>query len=241
MPTRTYVARFLQGSTPLFNLYEINEFRGMEDELNYRLIQLPYGDAILSGDGTKSYVPLEISFKASIANVQIEAAGYALSNNSTSLVNNLINLLRLATQVRVFGKRFRNLTYQKAIPIITNSASSDITATYLTDDDPIDSPVLWITAETLPTATVDVNYSYQLTAESEISAVTYSKVAGYPGINISGTGLITWNSPYTINTQSILVRATDTSGNAADKLFYIPVVGGLYPSFYPTPDLYPLR
>jgi len=86
---------------------------------------------------------------------------------------------------------------------------------------------VWNTGATLSSAESGVAYSNQLSA-SDDNSITYSLISGsFPtGISLSSSGLISGTSSDTAGTNySIVIRATDSSGNYTDKAFTLLISG----------------
>ncbi len=86
---------------------------------------------------------------------------------------------------------------------------------------------VWNTGATLSSAESGVAYSNQLSA-SDDNSITYSLISGsFPtGISLSSSGLISGTSNDTAGTNySIVIRATDSSGNYTDKAFTLLLSG----------------
>ena len=86
---------------------------------------------------------------------------------------------------------------------------------------------VWNTGATLSSAESGVAYSNQLSA-SDDNSITYSLISGsFPtGISLSSSGLISGTSSDTAGTNySIVIRATDSSGNYTDKAFTLLLSG----------------
>jgi hypothetical protein len=86
---------------------------------------------------------------------------------------------------------------------------------------------VWNTGATLSSTESGVAYSNQLSA-SDDNSITYSLISGsFPtGISLSSSGLISGTSNGTAGTNySIVIRATDSSGNYTDKAFTLLLSG----------------
>ncbi len=86
---------------------------------------------------------------------------------------------------------------------------------------------VWNTGATLSSANSGVAYSNQLSA-SDDNSITYSLISGsFPtGISLSSSGLISGTSNDTAGTNySIVIRATDSSGNYTNKAFTLLISG----------------
>jgi hypothetical protein len=103
----------------------------------------------------------------------------------------------------------------------------------------VDIPIAWVTGTVLPGATVMVPYAASVFASGGNGAIVYSKVSGYSELEVTPLGLVVWPEPFSIENESITVRASDGTKHE-DRTFTIQGSGALYPSFYPGPGIYPI-
>lgn len=100
---------------------------------------------------------------------------------------------------------------------------------------------IWITpAGTIATTTINLAISEVVAASDESGTPTYQKVSGAGWLNVATNGTITGSAPSSGGTYSVVVRATDGSGNTADRTFDVVVTGGTGPAGCTNPgDLCP--
>jgi hypothetical protein len=103
-----------------------------------------------------------------------------------------------------------------------NAASGGMTCGVTDTIDPI-----WITAAgTIATTNVNLAISQVVAASDESGSPTYNKVSGAGWLNVATNGTVTGGAPASGGTYSIIVRATDGSGNTADRTFDVVVNAG---------------
>lgn len=106
-----------------------------------------------------------------------------------------------------------------------NAATGGITCGLTDTIDPI-----WVTpAGTIATTTINLAISEVVAASDESGTPTYQKVSGAGWLNVATNGTITGSAPSSGGTYSVVVRATDGSGNTADRTFDVVVTGGTGP------------
>ncbi len=107
-----------------------------------------------------------------------------------------------------------------------NAASGGMTCGVTDTINPI-----WITpAGIIATTTINLAISEVVAASDESGSPTYQKVSGAGWLNVATNGTITGSAPSGSGTFSVVVRATDGSGNTADRTFDIVVMGGTGPA-----------
>jgi len=84
----------------------------------------------------------------------------------------------------------------------------------------------WQTPTSLPGATGGESYTATISATDNSGVVTYSLRAGAPGwLSLSHEGVLTGVAPEESGTFPVPARATDPSGNYADRTFTVSVTG----------------
>lgn len=110
--------------------------------------------------------------------------------------------------------------------ITYDSASGGLACGVADTIDPI-----WVTpAGTIATTTINLAISEVVAASDASGTPTYQKVSGAGWLNVATNGTITGSAPASGGTYSVVVRATDGSGNTADRTFDVVVTGGTGPA-----------
>ena len=106
-----------------------------------------------------------------------------------------------------------------------NAATGGMTCGVTDTTDPI-----WITpAGTIATTDVNLAILEVVAASDESGTPSYSKVSGAGWLNVATDGTISGSAPASGGTYSVVVRATDGSGNTADRTFDVVVNTGAGP------------
>jgi hypothetical protein len=106
--------------------------------------------------------------------------------------------------------------------------------------DTVNVPIVWETPALLAIATVSLYYAQPVFASGGNGLISYSKVSGYPYIDVLGAGFVEWRYPFTMNDQTVTVRASDEIKHL-DRTFTVPINGSLYPDVPVFDYLYPLE